>query len=337
MIRILNSSQLEEAAEYLRNGELVAIPTETVYGLGANAMCEEAVRKIYEVKGRPSDNPLIIHVAGADEVERYCSEIPEAAVRVMERFWPGPVTMVLKKKDNIGDFISAGLPTVAVRCPLTQLTRDLIRLCGFPIAAPSANLSGRPSTTTVAHCVEDLDGKIPAVLDGGDCRYGLESTIIDLSEDVPTLLRPGAVTLEELRDLLGEVRVDKALTQALAPGERPKAPGMKYRHYAPAAPLTLVSGAPEDTAEYIGQFTDPETGVLCFDDLKDRFGGAGAVLTYGNSLDREEQAHELFDRLREFDKTEVKQIYAQVTGDEGIGLAIVNRLSKAAGFHIVRV
>ena len=364
-MRILNASELDVAAQLLREGQLVAIPTETVYGLGANALDPEAVRNIYLAKGRPSDNPLIIHVPGREEALRYTRDVPETALMLMERFWPGPLTIVLKRNERIPDCITAGMETVAVRCPRTPVTLELLRMLDFPVAAPSANTSGRPSTTTVAHVVEDLEGRIPAVLDGGDCEYGLESTIIDLSEEVPALLRPGAVTLEELREVLGEVRVDPAVTRLLRPEEKPKAPGMKYRHYAPKAPLTMVRGEPDrsaawilerireeaadaagaDSADTAGAMdaagaAAPETiGVLCFDEYLETFAAEPGVTaeSYGSCLDRKEQGHELFDRLRGFDHASVRRIYAQCLDDDGIGLAIVNRLSKAAGFDIKNV
>lgn len=336
-MKILNEKDIAYAAELLKQDELVAIPTETVYGLGANSFSEKAVKKVFEVKGRASDNPLIIHVLGREELGKYCREIPEMAYRVAERFWPGPVTMVLKKKSVIPDFVSAGLDTVAIRCPVTRITRQLMAAVPFPICAPSANLSGRPSTTRVAHVLEDLEGKILAVLDGGDCTVGLESTIIDLSTETPVLLRPGGVTLEELRELLGEILVDKALTQPLGEHETPKAPGMKYRHYAPKAPVCVVRGKTDATAAYIAERVDRESGVLCFEEYKNLFSADAQVRTMGSRKDAAQQANCLFDRLRSFDQTEVRKIYAQCPLDDGIGHAVVNRLTKAAGFHIIDV
>lgn len=333
---ILDASGLTRAAALLRAGELVAIPTETVYGLGANALDPQAVQKIFEVKGRPADNPLIIHVLGADDLVRWCREIPESAQRLAGRFWPGPVTMILKKSDVIPPQTSAGLDTIAVRCPQTPLTRALLAAVDFPIAAPSANLSGRPSTTTLRHVLEDLNGKIPAVLDGGDCRVGLESTIIDLTVQPPMLLRPGGVTLEQLRSVLGEVSVDPAVLCPLTDAQIPKAPGMKYRHYAPRAPLTLVKGSPAATADYIAGHCKPGYGVLCFDEYASHFPDIQTICM-GSVSDETAQAHRLFDALRQFDESPVQQILAQCPSEHGLGLALVNRLNKAAGFHIVEL
>ncbi len=359
-MRILSAAEVDIAARLLTEGELVAIPTETVYGLGANALDPEAVAHIYEAKGRPSDNPLIIHIYDAQDLTKYTRDIPDIVWKLTDIFWPGPLTIVLRRADIIPDCITAGMDTVAVRCPKTEVTRKLLKLVDFPIAAPSANTSGRPSTTSVAHVVEDLDGKIPAVLDGGDCQYGLESTILDLSGEEPCLLRPGAVTLEELEAVLGKIKIDKAVVAPLAEGEKPKAPGMKYRHYAPKAPLTMVRGDADATAAYIdGLLTGiydsgsesgkGMIGILCFDEYAEHYKrlqetkklrDAGIfldIVPYGPIESRLEQAHELFDKLREFDKKDVEAIYAQCLDDSGIGLAIVNRLSKAAGFHILDV
>ena len=238
---LLTPAEAEKAASILRSGGLVALPTETVYGLGASALEEEAVKRIFEVKGRPQDNPLIIHVAGPEALSEWCEAVPESAYVLAERFWPGPLTLVLRCRKTgrpyIPDRVTAGLDTVAVRCPDHPATLEVIRLAGVPVAAPSANLSGKPSTTTALHCLHDLEGKVEAILDGGPCRVGLESTILDLTVTPPRVLRPGGVTLEQLREILGEVELDRGL---VLPGETPKAPGMKYRHYAPSAELTLV-------------------------------------------------------------------------------------------------
>ena len=333
---ILDAAGIARAAALLRAGELVAIPTETVYGLGANALCEDAVRRIFEVKGRPADNPLIIHVLGADDLQTYCRDIPETAYQLAARFWPGPVTMILKKKPVVPAQTSAGLDTIAVRCPKTPLTRQLLAAVDFPIAAPSANLSGRPSTTTLEHVLEDLNGKIPAVLDGGDCPVGLESTIVDLTVQPPMLLRPGGVTLEQLQSVLGVVAVDTAVLQPVTGLQAPKAPGMKYRHYAPRAPLTLVKGTPTATADYIAAHCGPGYGVLCFDEYVSCFPDATAI-SMGSVHDAAAQARQLFDALRRFDEMPVTHILAQCPGEAGIGFALVNRLNKAAGFHIVEL
>ena len=232
----------EIAANLIKSGELVAIPTETVYGLGANGLDESAVAKIFEAKGRPQDNPLILHVADTADIEKFCHSIPESAYRLAEEFWPGPLTMVLPAKPTVPGRTTAGLPTVAVRCPDCAVTREIIRLAGVPIAAPSANISGKPSTTTAEHVRHDHDGRIAAIVDGGPCRVGVESTIIDLSEDTPRLLRPGGITPEQLYSVLGEFIIDKAVTASVDKDSVVKAPGMKYRHYAPDCRVLIVDG-----------------------------------------------------------------------------------------------
>lgn len=337
-MKILREKDIEYAAKLLENDKLVVIPTETVYGLGANAFSEKAVQKIFNVKNRPMDNPLIIHVAGAEDLEKYCKDVPQEAYLMAQHFWPGPLTMILKRKSLVPDFVTAGLDTVAVRCPDSKLTQELLRKVEFPIAAPSANLSGRPSTTTITHVLEDLDGKVPAVLDGGDCRIGLESTIVDLSSDAPALLRPGGVTLDQLEEYLGTVEVDPCLTKKMKNDEKPKAPGMKYRHYAPKADVVVIQGNPDDTARYIQKHVVAGQGVLCFEEYKKSFGDHVIVYTMGSKGDLSAQAHFLFDRLRCFDKHKnVKRIYAQSCTLEGLGMAVSNRLNKASGFCIVNV
>ena len=247
----LTAVQTEQAAEILRRGGLLGIPTETVYGLGANGLNSEAVAHIFEAKGRPQDNPLILHIPTADWLERYCQDIPAAAYALAERFWPGPMTMILKRKPIVPDAVTAGLDTVGMRCPAHPVCRAIIAAADLPVAAPSGNTSGRPSPTNMADMLEDMDGKIDGIVDGGPCAVGVESTIIDLTEQPPRLLRPGGITLEELEEVLGEVAVDPAVTRLMGAGEQPKAPGMKYRHYAPKAPVTVVRGAPADAARYI--------------------------------------------------------------------------------------
>ena len=230
------------AAEIIKNGGLVAIPTETVYGLGANGLDPEAVAKIFEAKGRPQDNPLILHISAPEEMERFCHSIPEAAYKLAEAFWPGPLTMVLPAKAIVPKCTTAGLPTVAVRCPDSAITREIIRLSGMPVAAPSANISGKPSTTTAQHVRHDHDGRIDAIVDGGSCRVGVESTIIDLSEERPRLLRPGGVTVEAMEAIVGPIVIDKAVSQGVEKDAVVKAPGMKYRHYAPECQVVIVNG-----------------------------------------------------------------------------------------------
>lgn len=332
--KLLTQNDIAEAAVLLKNGGLVGIPTETVYGLGANGLDPEAVNNIFLAKGRPQDNPLILHVPSADWLERWCVEVPEAAYRLAERFWPGPLTMILRRGPAVPDAVTAGLDTVGMRCPDHPVTRAIIRAAGVPIAAPSGNTSGRPSPTTAAHMLEDMDGKIDAIVDGGPCAVGVESAIIDLTVTPPRLLRPGGVTLEQLREVLGDVAVDAAVVRPMGEGERPRAPGMKYRHYAPKAPVTVVTGEPEKSAAYIAAHANAGDGVICFDEFAGQFPGK-TVERLGPSHDKGEQARRVFDALRAFDSTAVPAIWAQCPDPAGIGLAVANRLNKAAGFHIV--
>lgn len=363
--QLLNETQLSRAAEIIRGGGLLGIPTETVYGLGADGLNPLAVQQIFQAKGRPQDNPLILHVWSAGWLERYCEDIPDTAYRLAERFWPGPLTMILRCKRRtrseleelktgpicslthfgprvIPDIVTAGLDTVGMRCPAHPLCREIIRLAGTPIAAPSGNTSGRPSPTTARHMLEDMEGKIPAILDGGPCTVGVESTIIDLTCTPPRLLRPGGITLEQLREVLGEVAVDPAVTRQMGEGEKPRAPGMKYRHYAPRAPVTAVKGDPERGAAYILEHLSHTRwdGVICFEEFVPLFTAGPVtrpVMSLGPAADRGEQARRLFDALRAMDGTDVKRIWAQCPGDSGMGLAVANRLNKAAGFHIIEV
>lgn len=325
--------QISAAADILRQGGLVGIPTETVYGLGANALDAEAVNKIFEAKGRPQDNPLIIHIPGPQWLPRYCEDVPPLAYTLARKFWPGPLTMILKRKPIVPDATTAGLDTVGVRCPDHQVTLSIIREAGVPVAAPSANTSGRPSCTTAADVMEDMEGKIDAVVDGGPCQVGVESTIIDLTVTPPQLLRPGGLPLESLRDALGEVTVDKAVTQKMNDGEKPRAPGMKYRHYAPKAPVTVVTGGAKASARYLLTHAGEKSGIICFDEFARLFDGH-IVHPLGASGDKRAQAQHVFDALRTFDETNVGEIWAQCPDSKGLGLAIGNRLKKAAGFHV---
>lgn len=325
---------VRDAAAILRRGGLLGIPTETVYGLGADALNEDAVSRIFLAKGRPQDNPLIIHVPNASWLERYCRDVPPAAYRLAGRFWPGPLTMILPRRDIVPLQTTGGLETVGVRCPNHPVTLAIIEAAGVPIAAPSGNTSGRPSPTTAAHMIEDMDGRIDGIVDGGPCTVGVESTIIDLTVMPPRLLRPGGLPLESLRQVLGEVAVDKAVTGLLAAGERPRAPGMKYRHYAPHAPVTVVTGEPERSARRIQGLLSDTAGVICFDEYAPLFPGH-IIHKLGPAADKSAQARHVFDALRTFDGTDVTEIFAQCPDDGGLGLAVANRLKKAAGFHLI--
>ena len=322
------------AAEMIRNGELVAIPTETVYGLGANGLDEKAVAKIFEAKGRPQDNPLILHICGAEQMELFCHHIPQKAYDLAERFWPGPLTIVLPAREVVPKRTTGGLSTVAVRCPDNAVTREIIRLSGVPIAAPSANISGKPSTTTAQHVLHDHDGKIAAVVDGGASRVGVESTIVDLTEERPRLLRPGGITPEQLLEVLGDLVVDKAVTAQIDKDEVVKAPGMKYRHYAPSEPVVIVSGSREKAASYIRAHFEPGDRVLCFEEELPLYEGCNP-LSYGLEADVNTLSAGLFAALRELDDPSIHQVYARCPVGGGVAYAVQNRLKKAAAFHIV--
>ena len=327
--------KISAAAKILREGGLVGIPTETVYGLAANGLDEKAVKRIFEAKGRPQDNPLILTIPGQQWLPRYCKDIPPLAYVLARKFWPGPLTMILKcRTDVVPSIITAGLDTVAMRCPNHPVTLAIIREAGIPVAAPSANTSGRPSCTTAQDVLEDMDGKIEGVVDGGPCTVGVESTILDLTCDPPRLLRPGGLPLEALEQIIGPISVDKAVVSPLQEGEQPKAPGMKYRHYAPKAPVTVFTGAPEASAREIARRVGPTTGIICFDEFAHLF-PQQEVHTLGPSDDKLAQAQRVFDALRTFDNSGVTEILAQCPDSRGLGLAVGNRLKKAAGFHIV--
>ena len=324
------------AAAIIRRGGLLGIPTETVYGLGADALNEDAVRRIFEAKGRPQDNPLILHVPSADWLDRCCQYVPPAAYRLAERFWPGPLTMILPRRPIVPLRTTGGLETVGVRCPDHPVTLAIIEAAGVPVAAPSGNTSGRPSPTTARHMMDDMLGKIDGIVDGGPCAVGVESTIIDLTVQPPRLLRPGGLPLEALEQALGEVAVDDAVRRKMGEGERPRAPGMKYRHYAPKAAVTVVAGPARRSAAYIQVHLPEKAGVICFDEYAPLFTGH-IVHRLGAANDTLAQAQHVFDALRTFDDTDVPEIYAQCPDESGLGLAVSNRLKKAAGFHTVDV
>ena len=334
LLSALDVNTPETAAEIIKNGGLVAIPTETVYGLGANGLDPQSVAKIFEAKGRPQDNPLILHVSETTEIENFCHSIPDSAYRLAERFWPGPLTMVLPARDTVPKCTTAGLPTVAVRCPDNAVTREIIRLSGCPIAAPSANISGKPSTTTAEHVMHDHDGKIDAVVDGGPCRVGLESTIVDLTEDRPRLLRPGGITPEQLLDVLGDLVVDKAVTAQIDKDAVVKAPGMKYRHYAPDCQVVIVSGSREKAAAYIHAHYESGDRVLCFEEELPLYEDCDP-LSYGRESDVDTLSAGLFAALRVLDDPNIQMVFARCPVGGGVAYAVQNRLKKAAAFHII--
>ena len=322
------------AADIIKNGGLVAIPTETVYGLGANGLDEEAVAKIFIAKGRPQDNPLILHISGPEQIELFCHHIPQKAYDLAEAFWPGPLTIVLPAKDCVPKRTTGGLSTVAVRCPDHDTARAIIALSGVPIAAPSANISGKPSTTTAQHVLHDHDSKIDAIVDGGPCRVGVESTIVDLTEERPRLLRPGGIGPEALIAVLGDLIVDKAVTSQIDKDEVVKAPGMKYRHYAPQEPVVIVSGSREKAARYIRRHFQPGDRVLCFEEELPLYEGCDP-LSYGQEADVNTLSAGLFAALRTLDDPAIHQVYARCPVGGGVAYAVQNRLKKAAAFHIV--
>ena len=322
------------AAEIIKSGGLVAIPTETVYGLGANGLDENAVLKIFEAKGRPQDNPLILHVSEPAEIERFCHHIPQAAYDLAKAFWPGPLTMVLPAKDTVPKRTTAGLSTVGVRCPDNAVTREIIRLAGVPIAAPSANISGKPSTTTAQHVLHDHDGKIDAIVDGGPCRVGVESTIVDLTEARPRLLRPGGIGPEQLVEVLGDLIVDKAVTAQIDKDAVVKAPGMKYKHYAPACEVVIVSGSRVKAAQYIRTHFESGDRVLCFEEELPLYEGCDP-LSYGQESHVETLSAGLFAALRVLDDPSIRKVYARCPVGGGVAYAVQNRLKKAAAFHII--
>lgn len=332
---------LSEAAEIIREGGLVAFPTETVYGLGANALDEKAAKKIYEAKGRPSDNPLIAHIADLDSLGPLVSQIPETGWLLAKAFWPGPLTLVFPKSKSVPYGTTGGLETVAVRMPSDPVARELIRLAGVPVAAPSANTSGRPSPTKAEHVLQDMDGKIDMIVDGGPVGIGVESTIVDVTERIPTLLRPGAITMEMLKAEVGEVAVDPAITGPLRADLKPKAPGMKYRHYAPKADLILVEGKTEAVTDRINELAGKnlaqglKVGIICTEETK-RLYPAGIVRSIGLRSNEATVAHNLYAVLRDFDDLEADVIFSESFKTDALGQAIMNRLNKAAGYHVIQ-
>ncbi len=320
------------AAELLKNGGLVAIPTETVYGLAADATNGAAVERIFKAKGRPQDNPLIVHISSYEQLEQLVSHIPEHAKRLMETFWPGPLTVILPKSNLVPEQVSAGLPTVAVRFPSHPTARAVIQKAGVPLAAPSANVSGSPSPTAAAHVLHDLDGKIDAVIDGGPCTVGLESTVITLAEETPVLLRPGAVTLEQLQQVLGTVKMADAVLHQLEQGSVAASPGMKYKHYAPKAKLILLEGSDEAFFHYVNAHAAEGVAALCYDGQESSL--CVPAVTYGKKDCPQEQAQQLFRALRKLDDLNYKLVYAACPQSEGLSLAVYNRMIRAAGFEV---
>lgn len=341
MTEQIDETALRQAGEILRGGGLVAFPTETVYGLGADALNAESSRKIYAAKGRPSDNPLIVHIAKLEDLYRIAAEVPKAAEKLAKKFWPGPLTMIFKKADCVPYATTGGLDTVAVRMPDNEIALKLIEAGGGYVAAPSANTSGRPSPTTAQHVAEDMNGRIEMILDGGSVGIGVESTIVDLSEDVPLILRPGYINRDMLKEEIGEVKLDPALL-SVDGTIRPKAPGMKYRHYAPKADMIIIEGQTEDVICEINRRIEEERkaggnpGVIASEETKDRYVGA-IVKSMGSRKDELSISRHLYSVLRAFDEEGVSRIFSESFDTPMLGTAIMNRLEKAAGHQILEV
>ncbi|AZR74011.1 threonylcarbamoyl-AMP synthase [Anoxybacter fermentans] len=332
-----------KGGKILREGGLVAFPTETVYGLGANGLDPKAVKKIYQAKGRPSDNPLILHIADLSDLEELVTVVPKKAKVLIEKFWPGPLTLVLKKKNHVPDEVTGGLNTVAVRMPSHPIARELIAAANVPVAAPSANLSGRPSPTLAEHVIHDLNGRVEMIIDGGSCHTGIESTVLDFSEDKPILLRPGSISLEAIEDLIGPLKLDAGIATKEVQHKKPKSPGMKYRHYSPEAELLIVEGESERVKEKLIELiknSQKKLGLLATRELVESLDTDLPPITVkvlGSREKLEEIGINLFKLLREFDETEVDLILVEGLPLHGLGLAVMNRLRKAAGYQIIRV
>ena len=328
-----NENDIKQAGEILKNGGLVGIPTETVYGLAANALDGRAVASIFRAKGRPMDNPLIVHIADIGDIERFnlVADFPEKAKKLAEKFWSGPLTMIMPKGSAIPDEVSAGLDTVAIRFPEHKTAQAIIKAAGVPLAAPSANISGSPSPTTAEHVMSDLNGRIDAVVDGGECRVGLESTVITMVPDKPRLLRPGGITVEQIESVIGAIDVDNAVLNQLDKNAKAASPGMKYKHYAPKARVILVRG--EEYIDYVNKNAGRNTAALCYDEDVEKLNVRSFSL--GKSEDVDIQAHALFDRLRQIDGENVETVYARCPEPDGVGMALYNRLIRAAGFEVI--
>ncbi|MDD2362288.1 MAG: L-threonylcarbamoyladenylate synthase [Oscillospiraceae bacterium] len=330
-----NEKGIKKAAELLRSGETVAIPTETVYGLAANALDDKAVRRIFEAKGRPRDNPLIVHISDINRLDELVADIPKSAMILADKYWPGPLTMIFNRSLIIPDSVSAGLSTVAVRMPSHPVARAIIKEADIPLAAPSANRSGSPSPTTAAHVLHDMRGRIPAVVDGGECIVGVESTVVDLTGNQPKLLRPGGITPEMLISVLGGLQIHPAVKSRLPDDEPAVSPGLKYKHYSPKADVVLVKAAPDRFADFVNSQKREGTAAMCFD------GEEGTLqvpfVTYGSRHDLNAQARRVFDALRRLDDIGAATVYCSCPDEKGIGLAVYNRLLRATGYEVIEL
>lgn len=329
-----SNKSIEIGADFLKAGEVVAIPTETVYGLAANAFDENAVHKIFKAKGRPSDNPLIVHISSIDMLDELVTDVPELAKKCFEKFTPGPLTMIMPKSQKIPTVTSGGLDTVGIRMPSHKTARAIIDACGFPLAAPSANLSGSPSPTTAKHVFDDMNGKIPCIIDGGFSAVGVESTVISFEDNAIRLLRPGFISVDDLKEITDNVLIDDGVLHMLDKNAVVSSPGMKYKHYSPKADVVLIDGSLEKFREYVARHNEANLWCMPFSD-NDMNGLDIPFIPYGNTS--KEQAHMVFDVLRELDKAGAKKVYARCPEINGVGLAVYNRLLRAAGFQVIKL
>lgn len=334
----IDKNELKKHSELLKNGETVIFPTETVYGLGANALDENAVKKIYEAKGRPSDNPLIVHIHNKDLIYDLSKDIDDKAKKVIDKFWPGPLTVILKKNDKVPKTTTGGLDTVAIRMPKNDIALELLRECNLPIAAPSANISGKPSPTNGKHVVDSMNGRVAGIIIGDDCDYGLESTVVDFTEEIPMILRPGSITKKDLENVIGKVEIDPSLLNH-EDNKKAKAPGMKYKHYSPDAEVFIVSGKNDDVIEKINSLIDEndknglKSGVLCLEKNKKKY--KGKVISLGENF--KEVGRNLFNSLITMDNEKINVVYSEEFLDDEVGMAIMNRLLKSSRYKVIRV
>lgn len=330
-----DKKSIELVGKLLKSGELVGIPTETVYGLAANAFDGKAVEKIFKAKGRPMDNPLIVHISDLSQINDLVTEFSPKAQALADAFWSGPLTIIMPCSDKVPTQVTAGLNTVAVRFPSHKTAQQIISSAGVPLAAPSANLSGSPSPTSAKYVYNDLKGKIPVIIDGGECQVGLESTVITLATEIPTLLRPGGITVEQLEAVIGKINIDKGVTQMLSKDTVVASPGMKYKHYAPMAKVIILKGSTNQYANYVNNHSNGCTGALCYSGDESLL--KVPCVSLGNEQDYNAQAHNLFTALRKLDEMGLKTVYARCPSTEGVGLAVYNRLIRSAGFEVINL
>lgn len=334
-MKILGENDINEACNILKSGGLVAIPTETVYGLAANALNKKAVKSIFKAKGRPPDNPLIVHISSLQDINYLACKIPEVYYKLAEKFWPGPLTMILRCSSIVPDEVNCGLKTIAVRFPANNIAVNIIKGCGFPLAAPSANLSGKPSPTSVEHVIEDMQGRIDAVVDGGICKIGVESTVVDLTGDIPLVLRPGGITVNKIREIVGKVNIHSSIYGSLNVNVKPVSPGMKYKHYSPKAKIRIIDANQNEYIKFMNTCKEERAFALCNDEdipfLKAPF------VSYGSRFDAAQQARNLFGALRRLDALGAALAYARIPERSDEGLALYNRLMRAAGFEEIKI